>query len=293
MGFIQSRKRDLILQKIYEKSRVKRFFQFLVGCFIVAAAFNLFFSPNNLVPGGVSGVSVILNALFGIDNSLVILISAVILLILSYFLLGKEKTSASVLGSLLFPIFVKLTSNIDVYIDIDSSQMLLTTIFGAVLYGFGAGMIFKAGYTSGGTDILNQIMSKYLKISMGNSILLCDGIIVLSSVFVFGINKLMYSIIILYIVSAITDRVMLGISDSKAFYIITNEEEKVRNYILKYLNHGVTIFNAKGGYKKERQTVLLCVLPTKEYYKLKEGLHEIDPDSFFVVTDAYEVFGGE
>ncbi len=293
MGFIQSRKRDLILQKIYEKSKVKRFFQFLVGCFIVAAAFNLFFSPNNLVPGGVSGVSVILNALFGIDNSLVILISAVILLILSYFLLGKEKTSASVLGSLLFPIFVKLTSNIDVYIDIDSSQMLLTTIFGAVLYGFGAGMIFKAGYTSGGTDILNQIMSKYLKISMGNSILLCDGIIVLSSVFVFGINKLMYSIIILYIVSAITDRVMLGISDSKAFYIITNEEEKVRNYILKYLNHGVTIFNAKGGYKKERQTVLLCVLPTKEYYKLKEGLHEIDPDSFFVVTDAYEVFGGE
>ena len=193
----------------------------------------------------------------------------------------------------MFPIFVKLTSNIDVYIDIDSSQMLLTTIFGAVLYGFGAGMIFKAGYTSGGTDILNQIMSKYLKISMGNSILLCDGIIVLSSVFVFGINKLMYSIIILYIVSAITDRVMLGISDSKAFYIITNEEEKVRNYILKYLNHGVTIFNAKGGYKKERQTVLLCVLPTKEYYKLKEGLHEIDPDSFFVVTDAYEVFGGE
>ena len=89
MGLIQSRKRDLILQKIYEKSKVKRFFQFLVGCFIVAAAFNLFFSPNNLVPGGVSGVSVILNALFGIDNSLVILISAVILLILSYFLLGK------------------------------------------------------------------------------------------------------------------------------------------------------------------------------------------------------------
>lgn len=293
MNFLKSKKKDLILQRIYEKSKVKRFFQFLIGCFIVAAAFNLFFSPNNLVPGGVSGVSVILNALFGIDNSLVIFTAAIVLLILSYFLLGKEKTKASILGSLLFPVFVKLTSNIDVYIDIDSSQMLLTTIFGAVLYGFGAGMIFKAGYTSGGTDILNQIMSKYLKMSMGNSILLCDGLIVLSSVFVFGINKLMYSIIIIYIVSAITDRVMLGISDSKAFYIITDEEEKVRDYILKYLNHGVTIFNAKGGYKKERQTVLLCVLPTKEYYKLKEGLHEIDPDSFFVVTDAYEVFGGE
>lgn len=293
MKFLRSKKTDLILQKIYEKSKVKRFFQFLLGSFIVAGAFNLFFSPNNLVPGGMSGASVILNSLFGWENSLVILVGSGILLIASYFLLGWEKTRGSILGSLLFPVCVKLTSNIGAYIDIDSSQLLLTTLFGAVLYGFGAGMIFKAGYTSGGTDILNQILSKYLHISIGNSILLSDGLIVFSSAFVFGINKLMYSLIILYIVSFITDRVILGISDSKAFYIITDEEEKVKDYILKYLNHGVTVFNAKGGYKKEKQTVLMCVLPTKEYYKLKEGLHEIDPDSFFVVTDAYEVFGGE
>ena len=293
MKFLRSKKTDLILQKIYEKSKVKRFFQFLLGSFIVAGAFNLFFSPNNLVPGGMSGASVILNSLFGWENSLVILVGSGILLIASYFLLGWEKTRGSILGSLLFPVCVKLTSNIGAYIDIDSSQLLLTTLFGAVLYGFGAGMIFKAGYTSGGTDILNQILSKYLHISIGNSILLSDGLIVFSSAFVFGINKLMYSLIILYIVSFITDRVILGISDSKAFYIITDEEEKVKDYILKYLNHGVTVFNAKGGYKKEKQTVLMCVLPTKEYYKLKEGLYEIDPDSFFVVTDAYEVFGGE
>lgn len=293
MKFIKSKKTDLILQKIYEKAKIKRFIQFLIGSFIVASAFNLFFSPNNLVPGGMSGASVILNSVFGWDNSLVILTGSCILLIASYFLLGWEKTRGSILGSLLFPICVKLTANIGAYIDIDSTQLLLTTIFGAVLYGFGAGMIFKAGYTSGGTDILNQILSKYLHISIGNSILMSDGLIVISSAFVFGINKLMYSLIILYIVSFITDRVILGISDSKAFYIITDEEEKVKDYILKYLNHGVTIFNAKGGYKKEKQTVLMCVLPTKEYYKLKEGLHEIDPDSFFVVTDAYEVFGGE
>jgi len=293
MKLFKSSKTDLILQKIYEKAKVKRFIQFLIGSFIVASAFNLFFSPNNLVPGGMSGASVILNSVFGWDNSLVILTGSCILLVASYFLLGWEKTRGSILGSLLFPVCVKLTANIGAYIDIDSTQLLLTTIFGAVLYGFGAGMIFKAGYTSGGTDILNQILSKYLHISIGNSILMSDGLIVLSSAFVFGINKLMYSLIILYIVSFITDRVILGISDSKAFYIITDEEEKVKDYILKYLNHGVTIFNAKGGYKKEKQTVLMCVLPTKEYYKLKEGLHEIDPDSFFVVTDAYEVFGGE
>ena len=215
------------------------------------------------------------------------------LLVLSYIFLGKIKTRGSILGSLLFPIFVQLTSNISSYIQIDTSQLLLSAIFGGVLYGFGAGIIFKAGFTTGGTDILNQIISKYAKISMGKSMILCDGTIVLLSGIIFGPTKLMYSIIILYLISYMSDRVILGISDSKAFYIITDEENRIKEYITKYLKHGVTIFNAKGGFKKERENVLLCVLPTKDYYKLKEGIHEIDPDAFFVVTDAYEVFGGE
>lgn len=123
--------------------------------------------------------------------------------------------------------------------------------------------------------------------------LFSDGLIVLSSVLVFGINKLMYSIIVLYIISLISDRVVLGISDSKAFYIITDRDDEVRNYVLKYLNHGVTIFKAKGGYKKTNENVLMTVLPTKDYYRLKEGIKEIDKDAFFIVTDTYEVFGGE
>ena len=231
--------------------------------------------------------------MLGINKSLLILGLSLLLLVLSYILLGKEKTKRSILGSLLFPVFVELTANIGQYIEIDTSQLLLSTIFGGVLYGFGAGTIFKAGFTTGGTDIINQIISKYLKIGMGKSMLLSDGTIVLLSGIFFGPTKLMYSIVILYLVSYISDRVILGVSDSKAFYIITDEEAKIKEYIIKYLNHGVTVFNAKGGYKKERQTVLLCVLPTKDYYRLKEGIHEIDPDAFFVVTDAYEVFGGE
>ena len=91
----------------------------------------------------------------------------------------------------------------------------------------------------------------------------------------------------------ISDRVILGVSDSKAFYIITDKEELIKEYILKVLNHGVTIFNAQGGYKKDNQTVLMCVLPTKDYYRLKAGITEIDNEAFVVVTDAYEVFGGE
>ena len=128
---------------------------------------------------------------------------------------------------------------------------------------------------------------------MGKSILFIDGTIILTSGLVFGWTKIMYSIIVIYLLSYISDRVILGVSDNKAFYIITEEETKIKEYIINCLNHSVTIFNAKGGYKKEKQTVLLCVLPTRDYYRLKEGIHEIDPDAFFVVTDAYEVFGGE
>ena len=293
MNFLSQTRNFKILERINEKARIKRIISFILGSFIISIAYNLFFAPNNLVAGGVSGIAIILKGLFGFDDFIVILFSNILLLILSYFLLGKEKTSASILGSLVFPLFVKLTSTIGQVITIDNSQLLISAVFGGVLYGLGIGMIFKAGFTSGGTDILNQIFNKYFKMSIGKSMLCVDGTITLSSAFVFGTNKLMYAIIVLYIISIMSDRVILGVSDSKAFYIITDEEKAVKDYILKYLNHGVTVFNAKGGYAKEKQNVLMCVLPTKDYYRLKEGIMEIDKDAFFVVTDAYEVFGGE
>ncbi len=293
MHWFNNDKLQLIKDRVENKYKVKRYIKFCIGCFLVALSFNLFLAPNDLVPGGVSGLSIILNHVFNINKSLVILIASLLLLVLSYIYLGQEKTRGSILGSLLFPLFVEATSHITSYINIDTSQLLLSAIFGGLLYGFGAGIIFKAGFTTGGTDILNQIVSKYFKIGLGKSMLLCDGTIVILSGIVFGPTKLMYSIIILYLISYMSDRVILGISDSKAFYIVTDEESKIKDYIMKYLNHGVTVFNAKGGYKKERETVLLCVLPTKEYYRLKEGIKEIDPEAFFVVTDAYEVFGGE
>lgn len=293
MKFFTKRNSLKVLEEINKKTIVKRYTNFTIGCLLVALAYNLFLASNDIVAGGIGGIAIILNELTGINNSLVILFFDVLLLILSYFLLGKEKTEASILGSILFPVFVELTSHINVYINLDTSQLLLSSVFGGVMYGFGIGMIFKAGFTTGGTDILNQIISKYFKISIGNSMLWCDGSIVLLSGLVFGPTIVMYAIIVLYIISLISDRVILGVSDSKAFYIITDHDEEIKAYILKVLNHGVTVFNAKGGYEEKKQTMLMCVLPTKDYYRLKEGINEIDKDAFFVVTDAYEVFGGE
>lgn len=283
----------LILEKIKKKSFIKRTFTFIIGLLLVALSYNIFLAPNNLVPGGVTGLAIIINNFVQIDSSLIILFFNALLLIISYFTLGKEKTKATILGALLLPVFINLTKNITDLFYIDTSQLLLSSVFGGVLFGFGAGLVFKAGFSTGGTDIINLIVSKYFKMSIGTSMLVTDGLIVFGSSFAFGMTRLMYSIVILYIISLMSDRVILGISDSKAFYIITDKDDEIKEYILNNLNHGVTIFKAKGGFKKENRNVLMCVLPTKEYYQLRTGISEIDKDAFFVVTDAYEVFGGE
>lgn len=282
-----------ILKYIEKKSYLKRLISFLIGVFLIALSYNIFLAPNNLVPGGVGGLAIIINRYAPISDSLLIFCFNIFLVLLSALLLEDEKTKATILGATLFPLLVNFTVHINDYLKISNNDLLLSAIFGGVLFGFGAGLVFKAGFTTGGTDIINQITSKYFHISMGRSMLITDGFIVLLSVVAFDITHLMYSIIVLYIISLMSDRVILGISDSKAFYIITEKDKEVKEYITKYLGHGVTTFKAKGGFKKENRDVIMCVLPTKEYYRLKEGLTGIDPDSFFVVTDAYEVFGGE
>lgn len=280
-----------VLKIIYSKDRLKRYIGFVIGVLIVAIAYNLFMVPSKVVYG-VGGVGIILQDLFGIAPSLTILVGSILLLILSFILLGKEKTTSSVVGSILYPIFVELTSNIGNYIDLGNASPLLIVIFGAVISGFGLGIIFKTGFTTGGTDILNQIVAKYAKTSVGNAMFFTDGVIIVSGVFVFGWTRLMYSLISLYIISVMSDKVILGISESKAFYIITNHEDEVKNFILSHLSHGVTVLDAKGGFTGKKEKVIMCIIPTKEYFIAKEGIHEIDPNAFFVVTDAYEVSGG-
>lgn len=281
--------------EIRNKKRItiKRFLQVIVGCFIMAFSFNLFIAPNNLVPGGLGGISVILNSLFGLDNSLVILTLNMFLLILSHFLLGKEKTKSTIFGALLLPLLIKLTEDINVWIELDTSKILLLAVIGGALYGLGIGLVFKAGFTTGGTDIINQIVCKYGKTSMGKSMLITDGSIILCSAIFFGLNSMLYSILILYFISILSDRIVLGISSNKMFYIITNKEKDIKEYIINELHHGATIFKATGGYKRRKENVIMTIIPTTEYYNFTKGIHNIDKEAIFIATDSYEVFGGE
>lgn len=293
MFFKKRKEQDLsnIIDKIYDHDRLIRSFEFLLGVFIVALSYNVFLLPSNIVYG-VGGIGVILKKIFGITPSITIFVGSMLLLILSYFTLGKKKTAHTVAGSILYPIFVEATSYYVNFFDLGNLEPIVIVIVGAVMHGLGLGLIFKAGYTTGGTDILNDIVSKIGKMSIGKAMLLTDGLIILVSLFVFNFPTLIYSIISLYIISLMTDKVILGISQSKTFYIITDNETLVKKFIMNNLNHGVTVLNGRGGYTGDNQKVIMCTIPTREYYVVKEGIREIDPQAFFLVTDAYEVFGG-
>ena len=287
----KKRLEDNFLKSIYKKDRWVRYAQFLFGVALVAASFNVLVMPSSVVYG-MNGVGVMLNSVFSFDPSLVILIGSLILLILSRLLLGRKQTAMSIVGSLLLPLLIKLTENLGDIIKLDEGDPLLIVIMGAVLTGIGLGFVFKSGFSTGGTDILNQIVSKYFKMSIGKAMFFTDGIIVACSILVFGPTKFMYSIISLYIISMMTDKVILGISNSKTFYIITKHELEIKEFITNYLSHGVTILDARGGYTGKSEKVIMCIIPTKEYFVAKEGIHNIDPEAFFVVTDSYEVYGG-
>lgn len=275
---------------IRKKNIFKRYLFSIAAIFVLAATYNLFILPNNLVYGGVSGIAIITKDI--IDPAILILVVNVILLIFSYFILGKEKTSGSLVGIFLHPLFIKLTANIGDIIVLENNDILLSVLFAGFLSGISAGIILKNGFSTGGTDIAAQITSNLFKLSIGKSLLIIDSVIIALGGFFFGPIKVMYAVILLYIYSFMTDKIMLGISDNKAFYVVTSKEEEVKLFVLENLNHGVTILKGKGGYKGENQNILLCVVPARQYFKLKEGITIIDKDAFFVVTDAYEVKGG-
>ena len=197
---------------------------------------------------------------------------SIILLILSYFTLGWEKTRNSIIGSLLYPVFVKLTGPLSGYLDFGATETIVTVICGSVLNGFGLGLVFKSGFTTGGTDILNQIVSKYAKISIGKAMIFTDGIIVAMAMFVFGFQKFIYSIINMYLIGVMTDKVILGISESKCFYIITEHEEEIKEFILKNLSHGVTVLEARGGYTSNTTKEVVKVTKFEELLDAREML---------------------
>lgn len=277
-----------ILENIDKKDVILRYCLLAMGCLVVAFSFNVFFKQYGIVCFGVSGLSIVFSK-FGVSSTLFILVSNVFLLILSWFTLGKRKTKNSIVGSLLFPFFVWLTELLVPYLNFDGVEMLVIAIFGGVLAGLGYGLIYKSNFNTGGTDIICEIVSKYTKVSLGRAIWISDGLVVLSALTVFNWEVVLYGFLVLYLISFMIDKVVLGISQSKAFYIVTDKQDDVKEFLLTITDGGVTLINARGGYSNSKETLLLGVVPTRQYFVVKEGLKQIDENIFFLACDAYEV----
>ena len=280
---------DKILKIINKTHLLRRYIYLILGTFVYAVVYNLFFYKNNIVCGGASGISILTKEIM--DPSVMILILNVLFLILSFIFLGKKKTLASLVGSILFPIMVRLTANIGNYITIDNSDMFLITIIGGVGAGLASGIVFKSGFTTGGTDIVNEIVAKYFKISIGTSVFIIDGLIVLAGGLIYGWTRVLYALIVLYIINIMIDKVVLGISNSKAVYITTDKDDDVIDYLLNELNLGITLINTRGGYTNKKDQIIMCVVPTIDYFLVSEGVEQIDPKAVVLVTDAYQTSG--
>jgi len=285
---LRQNKINKIIENVDKKDLTQRYSCLMLGCLIVAFAFNIFFSQYDIVCFGVSGLSIVFKK-FGIPTHIFILCVNIILLIVSYFALGPKKTKNAIVGSLLFPVFTWLTSFLVPYIHFDNVEKVVIAIFGGVISGLGYGLIFKTNFNTGGTDIITEIVSKYTKISIGKAQWMSDGMVVLSAKIAFNWETVLYGFVVLYIISFMTDKVILGISQSKAFYIVSEKEEEIKKFLLDINNGGVTVINARGGYSNSKQTLLLGVVPTRQYYLVKEAIQEIDEKVFFLVCDAYEV----
>lgn len=285
-------KKELLKKEIKEPIVIGASFVF--GTYCLALCYNLFFVPNNLVVGGTSGLAIVLEELFNINSQLFIYIASIILLIVSYIFLGKEETKNTVIGSLLYPIFVTFTKPIaEILLHyLTFKEMLITVVLAGLLYGFSNGIIFKFGYTTGGSDVIMKLFCKYFHISEGSSTLIFNSIVIFLGALTFGFDMGVYAIIILIINSLIVDKIIIGISNSKKFMIYTRNAKEVKNVISKEFMTGFTIFPTVGGYSHINGAMIMCVIRNRDVNLFKEKILEIDSQAFFVISDCYEVQGG-
>lgn len=259
----------------------------LIGSACVAIAFNVFLLPNQIASGGVSGISTIIFAKFGLEPAFVQWAFNIPLFIAGFLLLGRSFGIKTLVGTIFFPFVVFLTNSWDPW----TTDPLLGAIFGGMGVGLGLGIVFLGKASTGGTDLAAQILHKYTHISLGKCVAFIDGLIVLAACLVFDIEKGLYALIGLYATGKTIDLIQMGFDRTKMTLIITNKEEEIRKAIFEQIDRGVTELQAKGGYTDTDKPILLCVVDQRQFTKLKQVVKSIDSKAFVIVTEASEVMG--
>ena len=277
-----------------EKETILEGLSFVLGIFLYALCFNLFLIPNELVVSGFSGVAIVTQKLFGWNNQVFIYITNFILLWVSFIFLKLETTKKNIVGSIMFPLMITLTLPMANFLNekLIRDDFLIILLFSIILYGVSSGLIYRSGFSTGGSDIIMQIINKYIKVGESKSMIFANSIIIFIGMLVFGFNKGVYSFIILITSTYFIDKIMFGISDSKVFYIYTKKVRKIKKLILQDFKTGLTIIPSRGGYSLKKGHMIMCVVSNQDYYIFKEKILEIDPNAFLIINKCYEVNGG-
>ncbi|MGO5075157.1 YitT family protein [Clostridium sporogenes] len=276
--------------KVLDKSIVKDTVMVIIGSFIVTLGINMFLIHANLLSGGLSGATLIIQYVTGFPAAYSLLILNIPLIILSYIKADKKFTFLSLVGTLSCSVGLILTEPLKNMIQVN--DMLLLGIYGGVLNGIGFGIVFSNHGSTGGLDIVSALIKKkYQNFDIGTITFIVNFIIVSISATIFGLTSALYTLISMYIAAYLLDKVIKGFNKQKLILIITEKEEKVSKTLMNKLNRGVTFLYAKGAYTEKDKKVLYCVVSLSQLPELKLIVKDIDEDVFISVLDASEVEG--
>ncbi len=263
-----------------------------LGALIYAVAFVVFFAPNDMAFGGVTGVAQMINRLVpSISVGSLLFVINVPLFLAAWRFLGKQMFIGSLYAVGLISVLMNvLESRFTVS---PLQEPVLGCVFGGVLIGLAYALICKEGASVGGTDIGSRLFRlKYPQISVGKVIMWMDIIVVAGVASVFQkVNSALLGMLALYIIGIIMDKVLMGMNPSKVAYVISDQASEVAKMIMRDLHRGVTILHGEGAWSGSEKNVLLCAFKNNQIVTLKRSIEEIDPKAFLILCDAYEVLG--
>ena len=289
----------------YEKAFSRKWFKayslILAGTFLVSVGYVFFISPYKIVPGGIYGISIVIHymtaGLFtfapdGLPIGIVALCFNVPLTLIALKVLGPRFGIKTFVGFILTSIIVDLLYVYNGSRPLVEGDALLSAIFGGAVIGLGVGLIFKSKASSGGSDVIAMMISKFTKMPVAQAMVIVDSCIVLLGLIAFGDWKIpLYSWVAIFVMGKMIDVVLQGISYDKTLFIISDKHEEIRDKILHDLNRGGTMIKAEGMFNRAEKTIIFCVVNRRELAILEEHISHIDPFAFMTVVDANEILG--
>ena len=273
-------------------NRAFKILKIFIGSLIIALTINIFFVNFNIIPSGMFGFGILFSYKTHMELFLIISIINGFFLLLTSMVLEKKYIIRCLITFWLIPLLIYGTKDIANLINIQSADKFLISIYGGLLMGLGYRIIYKENNLISSTDLVNILEDKIFYERENYIIWVLNTIWLLICYFYFGLESVLYSLLSILIMENLSKRINLGISEAKVFYIITSKEAKIKKYIIDELKYNLTVLEVKGGFTGNKNKVLMCVVQTYDYYKLKEGIKYIDPNAFISITDSYEAING-